>query len=915
MRTLIFLVTLFHASFNIAQTSIGGVINTYLNPFGYNVCTNTADVPTTDGISPGDYVLVVQMNGVEIDQSNTSDYGNILNYGSAGLYEIAQVESITPTSITFVNALLNAYDFSGIVQFVICPNYTNVNVTSQLTAQPWDGNTGGVLFLHANTVSLSANINVSNLGFRGGLVSANYYSASNCSSLDYSTTLQLGAFKGEGVFITSNSTNFGRGKNANGGGGGNNLNAGGAGGGNGGAGGKGGNQWSGCGFSTNGGIGGTNLNFTNRIFLGGGGGGGHQNNSESTPGGAGGGIIVLKSTTLNTNGFSILSNGQSVTTVAGIDAAGGAGAGGSVHIQSTLVSGNLTVEVNGGDGGSANNGFTGGGTGGQCHGTGGGGGGGAIILSLGNTPTVSSSFIGGTGGINTNPQSNCFNQNFGSENGLPGFVTQNQTIPESSTPSVGSGFTISASVVNNFCDISNQLGSIAVSVSPVGQYAYTWSHNGSLNSPNATNLSSGVYTLSVASGDCVEDTSFTVGFTEGVQQVDFTIIHPSCFESGSITINQINGGLAPYQTSLNNSPFTSSMSYFDLIPGTYLLKILDANNCEIDTLFSIEDNSNFITFSISTSTNCETEQTDLTVTATSNLSSDFTYNLGNNVNSTGNYFDLMPGVYNLTISDNQGCTLDTMVQIYPYSAMDSLVFSFENEYCGNANGSFVLQASHGDFLNPVFEFNGNTVFVGELVSELSAGIYDLTATDINGCIYDTSVFISSVQPDPFLISYTADLPGCDKYGFIQFDEPTGGFFPYEFSFNNSNFSTNSTYTYLEGGLLAVSIVDQVGCVFEYSIPLVGTSEFETLFIPNCFTPDGNEFNNVWYVQGNCIDEFKCIILNRWGQILFEFEDIDSYWDGTFGGKLCPDGVYFYKVNLKYKSGKMDELHGHITLIR
>lgn len=915
MKALILLTLLNFSILSFAQTSISGIINSYIDPTNYNICTNTATIPSSSGISIGDYVLIIQMKGVEINQNNNTSYGDIINYGSAGLYEVAQVSSLTTNTITFVHPLLNSYDFNSNVQFVVCPNYTNVTVTSQLSALPWNGSTGGVLFLYATSVNLSANLDVSNLGFRGGLVSDNYYSASNCTTTDYTTTSLLGAYKGEGVFSTSSSTNFGRGKNANGGGGGNNINAGGAGGGNGGAGGKGGNQWTGCGNNAIGGIGGGTLDCTNRIFLGGGGGGGHQNNDESTQGGNGGGIIILKSDILTTNGFSINSNGQAVSTIAGTDAAGGGGSGGSVFIQSNTVSGALNIELQGGNGGSSNNNFSGGSTGGQCHGTGGGGGGGTLILNLGNTPTLNSNLIGGIGGINTNTQSNCYNQNFGSENGQDGIIITDQIIPENNNSTSISGLSVSAVITNNECSHSNSEGSISLSVVPMGQYNFNWTHDPTLNSPNAIGLSSGDYAVTISDGNCTKDTIFTIIYTPEIQDVEFSIQEIDCFQNGSININEINGGTSPFETSLNGNSFSQTLNYTNLVSGTYSLEIKDSNNCLLDTTFQIIENPNSINLVINIDSNCDLEQTNLTVSASSLSSVNFTFNFDNNLNTTGYYPNVLPGNYNLTITDDQGCSIDTAIQIYPFNTMDSILFSTENEYCGNSNGTFVIHSFYGDFNNPVFSFQNNVITQGEIITGLTSGNYTLIVSDLNGCLYDTNVYISLTETAPFLISYSSSLPSCDQKGVVHINEINGGFAPYLISYNGNSPTTNTNFLYSENGTLNMEISDQTGCSFQYTIPLIGNSEIETVFIPNCFTPDGDEFNNYWFTKGNCIEDFKCIIFNRWGQIVFEYYDISAYWDGTYNNTRCVDGIYFYKVNINYKSGKKDEFHGHITLIR
>jgi len=910
---ILILLTLLYSSQLYSQTNIGGIINTYLVPTGFDDCTNSATVPNTNGISPGDFVLIIQMKGADIDQSNSATYGNIQNYQSAGLYEVAQISSVSSNSITFVNALINQYEVTGLVQLVICPNYTNVTVTSVLTAPAWNGTVGGIVFLHAVSVSLSSSIDVTGLGFRGGTPSNNYYSASNCATLDYTTTLLLGAYKGEGIFSTSVTTNYGRGKNANGGGGGNNLNAGGGGGGNGGSGGKGGNQWSGCGPAINGGLGGGAMNFTDHLFLGGGGGGGHQNNSESTTGGKGGGIIVIKTNALTTNNNPIRSNGASVTVVTGIDAAGGGGGGGAILIQSPTINGNLVVEAKGGNGGNVNNGFTGGAIGGQCHGTGGGGGGGFIAVSSTGAPTINNNLAGGLGGQNINPQSNCYNQNFGSENGLPGFIVLDQIIPESTfapTPS----WTVSSVVIPNMCDFAAQDGQISLTVSPANNYVYSWSHDSFLNNPIASGLTSGSYSVHISNGGCSFDTTIIVSTILGINAVNTTIENESCNDLGSIEIIGVLGGTLPYLTSMDGITYTPAMSFPDLSSGMYTIYVEDGNGCIYDFTSTIEDNES-ISLTIVNQSNCLLQTVDVTLSAFNSNNGNFTYNLGGQVTTTGVYTDLTSGDYALTVLDDQGCSLDTTFTIPPFYTMDSLVFSVQSDYCENSNGVFILEAAYGDFINPVYTFQNETISIAENIAGLQSGTYSLEVFDINGCAYDTLVVISSFESAPFNVDYSLEVPGCDKSGSFIINEVNGGVAPYLYSFNGGAYNSNLIFPYDKNGLVELVVIDSVGCSFDYPILLEGSTELETLYIPNIFTPDEDEFNPTWFVKGNCIAEFNCIILNRWGQLLFESKDFNGHWDGTYDGKICQDGVYFYKVDVTYYSGKKDSHHGHITLIR
>lgn len=97
---------------------------------------------------------------------------------------------------------------------------------------------------------------------------------------------------------------------------------------------------------------------------------------------------------------------------------------------------------------------------------------------------------------------------------------------------------------------------------------------------------------------------------------------------------------------------------------------------------------------------------------------------------------------------------------------------------------------------------------------------------------------------------------------------------------------------------------------DYSYVLATNNE--ELVIPNVFTPNGDGDNDSYFVEGKGITEFKMHIVNRWGNIVFETDDINEAWDGKVNGNTCADGVYFYRIDAKSITKEYKE-HGHITL--
>lgn len=339
------------------------------------------------------------------------NYGNA---GHHELAQVLSVPSIT--SIQLSCPLQKNYSASGKTQIVRVPRYSSLTVNGGgvLTCPSWNGSTGGVLVIEVlgNTVINSgARLDANGRGFRGGALLDNdaWWGVLNFVS----TRTDYGAEKGESIggYQSDYDALGGRyckGAAANGGGGANAHNAGGGGGGNASSlgtwtgrgnpdvtnaswasawnleysgfasssspgGGRGGftfsasNQnaltagpgdpsWGGDNRRDNGGLGGRPLDYSSgRIFAGGGGGSGDQNDSKGGSGGSGGGIIyfmsygdISGSGAIQANG----ANGANTLTTNGTDGAGGGGGGGAVIVNCLGLISGISVNANGGNGGS-----------------------------------------------------------------------------------------------------------------------------------------------------------------------------------------------------------------------------------------------------------------------------------------------------------------------------------------------------------------------------------------------------------------------------------------------------------------------------------------------------------------------------------------------------------------------------------
>lgn len=93
------------------------------------------------------------------------------------------------------------------------------------------------------------------------------------------------------------------------------------------------------------------------------------------------------------------------------------------------------------------------------------------------------------------------------------------------------------------------------------------------------------------------------------------------------------------------------------------------------------------------------------------------------------------------------------------------------------------------------------------------------------------------------------------------------------------------------------------------------------YIPNSFTPDGDEYNPTFkpiFTTGYDVNNYNLLIFNRWGEIVFESNDASIGWDGTYGAESNKiiEGTYIWKIEFKTtRSDERKSLTGHVTLIK
>ncbi len=153
---------------------------------------------------------------------------------------------------------------------------------------------------------------------------------------------------------------------------------------------------------------------------------------------------------------------------------------------------------------------------------------------------------------------------------------------------------------------------------------------------------------------------------------------------------------------------------------------------------------------------------------------------------------------------------------------------------------------------------------------------------------------------------------------VTFQNLTSNGNTYQWYFGDGNSSTivHPNNTYAEPGTYYVTLIatDEKGCK-DTIIKPISIEEGYYVYVPNTFTPDGFRFNNLFEASTVGVQELKVRIFNRWGQLLFESDDQDFQWDGTYKGLPVQDGTYIWRINFKTNSGRDMLITGHINCIR
>ena len=288
-----------------------------------------------------------------------------------------------------------------------------------------------------------------------------------------------------------------------------------------------------------------------------------------------------------------------------------------------------------------------------------------------------------------------------------------------------------------------------------------------------------------------------------------------------------------------------------------------------------------------------------------------------NLISGNNFFNPSadtPGSYYYIVSGTQFCDADSAqviiaIEELPNAGNDgSIVACSEGGIVDLFNSLGSSPDNGGDWLPSM---NSGSGVLNPLLDTSSTYIYIVNA---NGtCPPDTAIVSVLISTSPVVtITPTNDVCNSNVGSIISIVD---GIPPYTYIWNTND--TDASLFNLAAGDYSLEVTNSFGCNEVVDVTVLNDEidcDYHT-YLPNVFSPNGDNENDVLYVRGKGIQSFTLIIYNRWGNKVFETTDINIGWDGSYRGIEQGNAVFVYYLTATFINGGKKEEQGNVSIVK
>ncbi|MBL4665045.1 MAG: gliding motility-associated C-terminal domain-containing protein, partial [Nitrospinaceae bacterium] len=349
-------------------------------------------------------------------------------------------------------------------------------------------------------------------------------------------------------------------------------------------------------------------------------------------------------------------------------------------------------------------------------------------------------------------------------------------------------------------------------------YTFLWSDGQS--SALAINLCAGTYTVNItdANGCTVSDTAI---ITEPADLVNvFSSLDVDCNGNATGTATAtVSGGTAPYTYLWDDLGFQTNAIATGLIAGGYCVQVTDSNGCSINECMTITEPVAIAIVIDTTGANCGLADGSACVTVSAGVAP-FTYLWNDPSNqTTACATGIASGTYDLTVTDNTGCTALGLAVVSDLGA-PTLVISAQGDASCNlgCDGFATVLITNG--LPPfTYSWNDTTAQTTALATGLCAGTYVVSILDSNGCTGNIAVTISEPPALNVIISSQIDATCNGDCDGSATGLAAGGTPPYTYQWNDVGTQTTAMASSLCAGVYGLTLIDANGCTDTVSVTI------------------------------------------------------------------------------------------------
>lgn len=365
-------------------------------------------------------------------------------------------------------------------------------------------------------------------------------------------------------------------------------------------------------------------------------------------------------------------------------------------------------------------------------------------------------------------------------------------------------------------------------------YTYQWNDPAGQTTPEATGLAAGFYSVTVTDSDgCSSNAIINITQPAALSIGSPTIINVSCNggSNGAIDVN-VTGGSSGYTYSWSNGGVTDINA--NLPAGDYILTVTDSQGCELESTLTISQPEVLDADAIIDNVSCSGYSDGSAEVVGTGGTAPYSYSWTELGVTGGTQTNLLPGTYEIVVTDNNGCQHFEQIQI---SSTTSLLVSSEIQQIscfGEADGSATVEVNGGT-PNYTYSWNDPANQSGATAVNLAPGTYTVSVADANNCqaLYDVVI----TQPDDLAITIISqDDVECfgQANGEAQL-QVTGGTAPYNYNWSGGQFLPSVTT--LGAGLQIVTVTDANGCTVGGSVQIgqpTAVGATYTTTNPTCF---------------------------------------------------------------------------------